>query len=268
MPPHFCSHRDNTTRHFVRLTPLIEHQQWLPRYISTLACGRPLRTSRSVARGDSRRLRHAAATGCSGDLLTARPARGASRRNLRGRCVPREAVSEGTRRGDRVVSGRRGPGRWRIEGGRATKRNGGAVSTPASESRRASLPAGSPRSIVGARNRRGIHGSTVANHRSASTATIGSRHARAPVTATCARATSGAPRMDLAHGPVYHRHNCVGQRRCAARVNTHVDTLTTGLRSRKRHAACVRTAACTPHGRTLVPGVPMRQPGRVEEGVA
>ena len=94
------------------------------------------------------------------------------------------------------------------------------------------------------------------DHRGASTASVGSCDARSPLTATCAGATSGAPRRDLAHGLVYARHNCVAQRRFAPPVDTHVNPLATGLRSRKRHGACVRSAACTPRGRSRVPGVP------------
>src|SRR5438477_2114475 len=88
------------------------------------------------------------------------------------------------------------------------------------------------------------------NHRGASAATVGSRHAhplscsraRSPVTTKCARVTSGAPRGDLPHGPVDPRHDCVAQRCLVACVHPRH----TGSRGRKRQGRCARSATCSP----------------------
>jgi len=74
-------------------------------------------------------MRHAATTGCSGDRLTAKPAHGAPRRDLRGLCVPRGG-SFGTRAATRsphesppgATSGHAGRGRLRAAIGQPPRR--------------------------------------------------------------------------------------------------------------------------------------------------
>src|SRR5438046_1896163 len=122
------------------------------------------------------------------------------------------AVSERARRRDRRMSRRRAPHRGTQEGDACAPRLG--------------------------------------NHRGASAATVGSRHAhplscsraRSPVTTKCARVTAGAPRGDLPHGPVDPRHDCVAQRCLVACVQPR----DTGSRGRKRQGRCARSATCSP----------------------
>ncbi len=158
-----------------------------------------------------------------GVTLLLDPARSASHRDLRAFCVAREAVSEGA------------PRRRRREP-RSSTRQGVAAARPQIPRR-------------------------LRDHRGASTATVGSGRAhtlsclraRSPMTATCSPALSGAPRKDLPYGPVYSRHDCVGQPRFAACVHPP----RTGLRSRKRQGLFLK--ACRLHrtpAHTRLPGVP------------
>ncbi len=177
-----------------------------------------------------------------GFALLLDPARGAPRRDLCGRCVPRGAVSEGARRGDHRMSRHQAPRpgspeevAWapRARSSRGVPRPCRAALRCSHASRPISLTATAKSSseIDLDRNDSNSQASATAlprthrlrDHRGTSPATVRSRHARAlscsharsPVTAMCAGATSGAPRMNLVYEPVYARHDCVAQRRLA-----------------------------------------------------
>jgi hypothetical protein len=175
-----------------------------------------------------------------GFTLLLDPARGDSRSVFRGRCVPCGAVSEGARRGDRRMSRRPTP-------------------RPGSK--------GEVACVLRARGSGGVP-NRLRDHRDISPTTVGSRHVRAlscsdarlPLTATCARATSGTPRKEDPRTYVYPRHDCAGG---SASPPASIPPIRDCCRANATDYS-LRRADCSPPARTRLPGVP---PAGAREGL-